>query len=134
MFPPLTSIRAALVRAGLWPRPLWWLGKPRWVTIAPTAGGYVLQIHHTQGVEWVDLPPRTGTFDRPDAREFTAASAALAVRGLVWELPWLLDRSGHLTALVTRTGADHAHPAFTAFPQLNPFTDPDTTSRSEDRR
>ncbi|OJF15519.1 hypothetical protein [Couchioplanes caeruleus] len=83
------------------PRRLWWLGTPYRVTIAAVAaGGYVLQIHHTQGVEWVDLPRRTRVCDHPDEREFVATVAALAERGLVWVLPWQLDEHGNLTAPV----------------------------------
>jgi hypothetical protein len=91
---------ARSVRAWLGLPPMWWLGKPYRATIAPAAGraGYVLKIGHRQGVEWVDLPARSETPSRPDEREFAAASAALAARGLAWVLPWELDGDGNLTA------------------------------------
>jgi hypothetical protein len=93
----LPSLRVLAAR--LRPRPAFWLGKPIRVTIAAAAcGGYILRIHHTQGVEWIDLPDRTEAYDRPDEREFTAAAAALTGRRLVWVLPWELDECGNLTA------------------------------------
>jgi hypothetical protein len=81
---------------------LWWLGRAHTATIAPapSGGGYMLKILHSQSCEWVPLPPRTWVYDRPDEREFSAASTALAARGLTWVLPWGLDTDGNLTAPV----------------------------------
>ena len=103
---PTLSTRVRRLLARLWtqvrPRPKWWLGTPYRATIAPAArGGYVLKIHHTQGTEWVKLPPRTRVYDRPDERAFAAAAEALAARRLAWVLPWELNGNGDLTAAVT---------------------------------
>jgi hypothetical protein len=93
---------AEAARAWLGLPPMWWLGTPYRVTIAPCGqAGYVLKIGHRHGVEWVHLPARAEPPTRPDEREFTAASAALRDRGLAWVLPWELDEHGNLTAPVT---------------------------------
>jgi hypothetical protein len=96
---------AEAARSWLGIPPMWWLGRPHQVTIAPTGDrtGYLLKILHSQGVEWVDLPTRADRVPpvRPDEREFTAAGAALRDRGLTWVLPWDLDEHGNLTAPVT---------------------------------
>jgi hypothetical protein len=104
------------------PTDRWWLGTPYRVVIVPAAcGGYTLMIVCPQGVDWVDLPLRDDDYDHPDDREFTAASAALAARGLVWVLPWQLDEHGNLTAPVVASS------------QHNPVAEPGTTNGTEDR-
>jgi hypothetical protein len=96
MLPPLRELLNRLR-----PPHLWWLGKPYRVTIISTASGTYLQVHHTQGTEWIELPARAGSRDRSDDRERAAAAAALGSRGLTWTLPWQLDSNGDLTAEAT---------------------------------
>lgn len=116
MTPPKTRPTSWIhaVRTWLGFPPMWWLGKPHQVTIAPTGEqtGYLLKILHSQGVEWVDLPARTDTapLARPDEREFAAASTALRDRGLAWVLPWDLDAHGNLTASVTTSTSGRTTP------------------------
>jgi hypothetical protein len=83
------------------PRLRWILGKPHYATIAPWCdGGYVLKLHHDQGVEWIPLTTDTGR-DRPDDRDFALAADVLTARGLAWIPPFGLDPDGNLTAPVT---------------------------------
>ena len=84
------------------PRPKWWLGRPYRITItAASEGGYWLQIHHTQGTEWIALPIRIHEDGHPDDRVFAVAAEALTARRLRWVLPWELDANADLTAPVT---------------------------------
>ena len=77
------------------------LGTPQRATIAAAAcGGYLMFIDYSDGREWLDLPLRMEEYDHPDEREFTAAAAHLAARGLAWVLPWQLTAAGDLTAPV----------------------------------
>jgi hypothetical protein len=93
-------------RARLRPAPRWWLGTPYRITMAPAFDypGYLLKLHRSQGVDWMNLPARAvgAACTGPDAREFTAAAEVLAAGGLQWALPWQLDGHGNLTAPVTR--------------------------------
>ncbi|WP_328853382.1 hypothetical protein OG994_12725 [Micromonospora globbae] len=101
MLSPVRALRRAATRF----RPCrpFWLGTPLRATIAPAASGdgYVLLIRYAQGTEWVDLPTRTGPYDRPDEREFTAVAAALAARGLTRITPWQIDTDAHLCAPIS---------------------------------
>ncbi|GGQ44053.1 hypothetical protein [Couchioplanes azureus] len=102
--PLLTRLRRLLNRFAIRVCPWtgWWLGPASRVTIAPAGwGGYVLQVHRSQGVEWIALPRRDRVYERPEEHQFHAAAEALAERGLAWVLPWGLDTEGNLTAEVT---------------------------------
>ncbi|MDO3687360.1 hypothetical protein [Micromonospora sp. C28ISP2-4] len=99
MLLPLRALRTAVARLRTH-RPFW-LGTPLRATIAPAAsGGYTLLIDYNQGTEWVELPTRVQPYDRPDEREFTAATAALAERRLIRTTPWQIDAHGRLCAPV----------------------------------
>ncbi|SCF05473.1 hypothetical protein [Micromonospora tulbaghiae] len=99
MLSPRRALRAAAAR--LRHRRPYWLGTPLRATItAAASGGYTLLIDYNQGTEWVDLPPRTEPYDRPDEREFTAVAAALAARRLIRTTPWQIDAHGRLFAPV----------------------------------
>ncbi len=102
----LAPLRALLSHVR--PRPRWWLGRAHTVVIAPApGGGYVLKILREQGCDWVPLPARARVYDRPDVRDFAAASAALIDRGVIWVLPFGLDPDGNLTAPVQPLPREH---------------------------
>jgi hypothetical protein len=110
MLPSLQVLLTALTR--LRPRPNWFLGAPRRVTIAAVVpAGYILLIDYTNGRDWVTLPTRrpgdqwtalstdVGD-DRPDERELMAVDAALADRRLIRTESWGIDINGRLCASI----------------------------------
>ncbi len=102
MFPSLRALCCRLRAVG--PVALI-LGTPQRATIANHPdGGYRLLIDYTDGREWLDLPRSRAAdlYGRPGDAEFAAAARLLTARHLTWELPWQLDKDGHLTCPVSR--------------------------------
>ena len=132
MLPPLRYLlhRLLYLLSQARPRLRWLLGKPSRITIAAySEGGYMLKIHHAEGVEWVRLTTDTGR-TMPDERDFTATADALTARGLTWVPPWALDQDGNLTAPVVPLLAAPPQPESS---QPSHPADPSTNRGTEDR-